>query len=153
MSCPFYKYIDGYYCYKKHGEINEDVYSRYCRDYSYSDCPIYKDEKLSNRCYLTSACTFSKGLPDDCYELETLRSYRDNWLTETEDGKELINQYYEVAPKIVSIINEKENKKDIYEMIYSKMIKPCVELIEQGKNEECLCLYKEMTLYFKKLYC
>ena len=48
MSCPFYKYIDGYYCYKKHGEINEDVYSRYCRDYSYSDCPIYKDEKLSN---------------------------------------------------------------------------------------------------------
>lgn len=153
MGCSYYTYRGGYYCMKKQENVNEDVYSRYCRGYYYSDCPIYKDEPSSGGCYLTSACTFSKGLPDDCYELETLRSYRDNWLANSDEGKALIKEYYNVAPKIVSNINERKEKKDIYEMIYKEMVNPCVELIEQNKNKECLELYKKMTLYLNETYC
>ncbi len=153
MSCSFYTYRSGYYCMKKKENVNEDVYYKYCRNYSYSDCPIYKDDPSSGGCYLTSACIYAKGLPDDCYELTTLRKYRDEWLNNQPAGKEFIKDYYAVAPKIVSNINESPDQKSIYEMIYDKMVLPCVKLIEKNKMEETLDLYKSMTLKLKKDYC
>ncbi|MDD7282114.1 MAG: hypothetical protein PUH10_09040, partial [Erysipelotrichaceae bacterium] len=118
---------------------------------SYSDCPIYKTD-TSGGCYLTSACMYAKGLPDDCYELETLRSFRDTWLKNSDGGKEIIEQYYEVAPKIVSAINETDDSKLVYENLYNKMVKPCVELIEREKYQEALELYKNTTLMLKEEY-
>ena len=80
MSCSYYTFRQGdYYCTKKSDYVNEDVYYKYCRNWDYSDCPVYKGD-TSGGCYLTSACMYSKGLPDDCYELETLRNFRDTWL-------------------------------------------------------------------------
>ena len=42
MACPYYKYDHGYACIKLGDNVNETIYCRYCRDYSYSDCPVYK---------------------------------------------------------------------------------------------------------------
>lgn len=153
LSCSYYIFRQGsYFCAKKDDYINEDVYYRYCRKYEYSECPIYKKEDCS-RCYLTSACVYAKGLSGDCYELETLRRFRDIWLNATEEGKAVIKQYYEIAPKIVSAINETMNSKEIYEMLYEKMVKPCVEFTEQKKYQETLELYRDMTLQLEKEYC
>ena len=41
-------------------------------------------------CYITTAVCESQGKPDDCYELELLRSDRDGYLLATDDGKELV---------------------------------------------------------------
>ncbi len=150
MSCSYYMFREGsYFCAKKEDYINEDVYYRYCRKYEYSECPIYKKEDCS-RCYLTSACVYAKGLSKDCYELELLRKFRDTWLREKEEGKSVIKQYYEIAPKIVSAINERLDSKKIYELLYEQMVKPCVELIEQEKYQETLELYYNVTNQFKK---
>ena len=146
MACSYYTFRQGdYYCQKNQKYVNEDVYYKYCRNWDYRDCPIYKGND-SGSCYLTSACTYAKGLADDCYELETLRKYRDTWLRKTEEGEKLVRKYYEIAPKIVSAINERTDSKAVYEMIYNRMVKPCVELIEQNKMEETLALYQRMTL-------
>jgi hypothetical protein len=153
MSCKFYTFRQGdYYCIKKEDYVDSDWYYKYCRNYDYDDCPIYKDEP-SGGCYLTSACIESKGLPDDCYELETLRQYRDTWLKSSEKGEAVIKQYYEIAPKIVSAINETEDSKSIYETIYEKMVKPCVTLIQQKKYQEAFELYCNITLQLEKEYC
>lgn len=153
MSCSYYEFREGsYYCLKKHDYINSDVYERYCRSYNYDECPIYLDHDSSGECYITSACIYAKGLQDNCYELETLREYRDEWLSKQPGGKDLIKNYYAIAPKIVSCINERENKNRIYNAIYDHMVKPCVELIEQKKYTEAKELYKNMTEQLKKQY-
>ena len=154
MTCSYYEDKGNIsfspYCHKKQNYINSDVYNQYC-SCRYEDCPIYKGS--SSSCYLTSACVYAKGLPDDCYELETLRSYRDNWLSKQEEGSVLIKKYYEIAPKIVSIINEQEDRKNIYDLIYDRMVKPCVDLIEREKYIEAKELYKSMTEELEEKYC
>lgn len=153
MSCKYYTFRQGdYYCLKKSDYVNEDVYYKYCRNYDYDDCPVYKEDS-SGGCYLTSACMYARGMSDDCYELQTLRNYRDTWLKSFEEGRIIIRQYYEIAPKIVSEINKTKNSKEIYEMLYEKMVVPCVKFIEQKKNQEALELYRNMTLLLEKQYC
>lgn len=153
MSCSYYTFRQNdYYCMKKRDYVNSDVYYKYCRNYDYADCPIYKGD-TSGGCYLTSACMYAKGLPDDCYELETLRHFRDTWLNKTEEGKEIIKMYYEIAPKIVSAINDKPDSKNIYDMIYEKMVLTCVKFIEEQRFDETVELYKNMTLELQKVYC
>lgn len=152
MSCSYYTFRQNdYYCMKKKDYVNSDVYQKYCKNYDYADCPIYKDDP-SGGCYLTSACMLAKGLPDNCYELETLRHYRDTWLMSSEEGRNIIQQYYEIAPKIVSSINDSENSKAVYEMLYDKMVMPCVRLIEEKKYRETMELYRDMTLKLEKRY-
>lgn len=152
MSCSYYTFRQGdYYCMKKRDYVKEDDYYKYCRKYDYADCPTYKGDS-SGGCYLTSACMYAKGLPDDCYELEILRQYRDTWLKDSEEGRNVIEQYYEIAPKIVSAINETMDSKAIYDMIYEKMVKPCVAFVEQKKYQEVLELYRRMTLQFERKF-
>lgn len=134
MSCPYYTFRQNdYYCEKKRDYVSSDDYYKYCRNYDYADCPIYKGDS-SGGCYITSACMYAGGLADDCYELETLRNFRDTWLKGSEEGQAFIKQYYEIAPKVVSAINDTNDSKSVYEMLYSKMVKPCV-----GRIDLCYC--------------
>lgn len=158
MGCSYYEDKGGMFsfspfCHKKSDYVNEDVYDKYCKGYYYSDCPIYKGSDSSGGCYLTSACVYAKNLPDDCYELQTLRGFRDSWMQESEEGKKAVREYYEVAPKIVSAINETVNPKAIYEKIYNKMVEPCVQLIEDRKMVEAFQLYKTMVCQLKEKFC
>lgn len=146
MGCSYYIFKQGdYYCAKKQDYVNSDVYEKYCKRYDYTYCPIYKIEDTS-RCYLTSACVYSKALKSDCYELETLRIYRDKWLKNAIGGEKIISEYYKIAPKIVSIINECESRENIYEEIYENMVLPCVRLIEQKRYVDVIDIYKNETL-------
>lgn len=158
MSCDFYKYDNsffngGYYCMLKKDHVNEDTYYKYCRNYDYRDCPIYKSKNSPGGCYLTSACVSAKGLPDDCMELETLRSFRDNWLKEQSCGECLIKRYYEIAPQIVAAIDAKEDCKEIYEDLYKNMVEPCVAFIQNKEYEKALKLYQDTTEILEKKYC
>ena len=152
LSCPYYTFKDGeYHCVKQHKDVNSDIYYKYCRNYDYDDCPIYKGDS-SGGCYLTSACTCAKGLADDCYELQTLRNFRDNWLAKTTNGLQEIAHYYVVAPKIVSAINSQKDSRTIYEKIYNEMVLPCVRFIEQEQYQKAFELYTNMTLSLEKKY-
>ena len=51
MSCAYYTFRNNdYYCLKKGDYVNSDVYQRYCKNYSYDECPIYKDNPNSGGC-------------------------------------------------------------------------------------------------------
>lgn len=130
----------------------------YCRRYR---AYYYPDDSCSNweywdyepgGCYLTTACTEYYGLPDDCFELTTLRSFRDSFMTSTDDGLRDIQEYYGTAPKIVAAINHSEIKDIVYKSIYTKVILPCVELIQNGEFHPAYELYKSMVLGLQKYF-
>lgn len=153
MSCPYYWWNNHYACRKSGEDVNEDVYGKYCRNYDYSDCPIYKSEKsTSGNCFLTSACVEAKGLADDCHELTVLRAFRDGYMRSTPECAPDICEYYHVAPGIVEKIRQLPNAIDIFENIYSELVIPCVALIEAGKKHEAYTAYRDYVQNLRVKY-
>ena len=102
-------------------------------------------------CFITSAVCDYCGKPDDCVELTTLRNYRDGWLKNQADGKDLIDEYYKIAPQIVRNIKKLSNCKEIFNSLLKNYIEPCIELINSGKFIECKNLYIKMVHYAKTI--
>lgn len=103
-------------------------------------------------CYITTAVCESMKKPDDCYELRAFRDFRDGYLMETEAGRELVEEYYEIAPGIVMLINMQDDAEDIYENIYREYLAPCLQMIEKGKKEACQEHYVSMMCGLKEKY-
>lgn len=103
-------------------------------------------------CYITTAVCLNSNKPDDCYELQAFREFRDEWLSNQSDGKELINRYYFIAPQIVKLINASNNKNEVYNMINKEYLKPCLEHIEKKEFDLCKNKYTQMVLDLAKRY-
>ena len=90
-------------------------------------------------CYLTTACMhkYKNNFDDNCYELTTLRWFRDKFVSLPDKY-----HYYKVAPKIVEGIEKTKNKKLYYNSIYNGVIKPCIIMIENGKYKQAYERYK-----------
>lgn len=160
-ECDFYFYDRGYCCRllkekndNERYEVDSDWVHRYCWGYNYDDCPHYqnRNETSSGGCYLTSACVKSKGLPDDCYQLQVLRKFRDEYLAALPNGKEEIAHYYATAPLIVDKINRQVNSESIWNEIYHNLIEQCIKHIENKEFEEAHVRYKEYALRLEKTY-
>ncbi|MCD8105983.1 MAG: hypothetical protein LUF35_13560 [Lachnospiraceae bacterium] len=96
-------------------------------------------------CYITTAVCRAFGKPDDCYELTTLREYRDTYLAESPGGAELILEYYDKAPSIVKHIDQQPDACDIYQSIWDEWLAPCISMIESDRKEECREHYVAMV--------
>ena len=111
----------------------------------------YNNKKENNNedCYITTACIkhLKEYFDDNCYELKTLRWFRDNFVS-----KEDINHYYEIAPKIVENINKQEDKELIYNDIYEYIIKICVQAINHEDYDFAYTRYKNNILRLEKEY-
>lgn len=96
-------------------------------------------------CYITTAVCKNSRKPDDCYELQTFRNFRDGWLQKQPDGIPLIRKYYLLAPKIVELIDASENADAVYNEIREDYLKPCLQYIEKGEMERCKEHYTKMV--------
>ena len=103
-------------------------------------------------CYITTAVCESVGRPENCYELNLIKNYRDQYLGSTPEGAELVDQYYDIAPTIVKRINKEADRREKYLFLWENYIRPCVRLIEQNQNDECRQKYTEMVELLKKDY-
>ena len=103
-------------------------------------------------CYITTAVCRSMHKPDDCYELAALRAYRDGYLSETEEGRHIVEEYYNIAPTIVKRIDREDGADEIYQGIWDEYLSPCIRLIEEDKKEECKELYVTMVRSLEKKY-
>lgn len=103
-------------------------------------------------CFLTSACIQYYGLNDDCYQLQTLRKFRDNYLLQTYEGRALVQQYYFIAPQLVRLIKTDKNQNILFQKIFRKITAACIA-IECKKFEKAEAIYKKAVLqlfdYFK----
>ena len=100
-------------------------------------------------CYLTSACLnhFKEAFNDDCYELNVLRWFRDNFVS-----NEDILHYYKIAPTIVEAIEKMKKKNIIYDYIYENVIEPCITAIENGDYNFAYNRYKSSILAFEETF-
>lgn len=107
--------------------------------------------KTESSCYLTTACLkhFAEHFHDDCYELTTLRWFRDNFVKQDD-----ISMYYQIAPLVVEQINllSDEEQNTIYNDIYNNVISVCVKLIESKKYDLAYNKYKESVIRLKSQF-
>ncbi len=103
-------------------------------------------------CYITTAVCETQNKPDECYELMMFRGFRDRFLSKESDGEALINQYYEVAPRILKAIDMKADRDVIYEGIWETHLKSCLKHIERGENDLCKAKYVHMVNTLEQCY-
>lgn len=139
-SCEYYENNEGY-CSWFGKYYDED-----------ESCNHWKEGNSSSGggCFLTTACCEYKGLPDNCYELETLRNFRDTYLVNTQIGEQLIKLYYDNAPSIVDKLNTKKEKAQIYDEIYNR-ITYIIDLIEKEQYEKVVGKYIEMVMFAENM--
>ncbi len=105
-----------------------------------------------NGCFITTATCITLGKDDNCYELNKFREFRDKWLKDQKNGRDLIEEYYSLAPVIVDNINKLEDKDRIYENIWIKYLSLCLEFIEKKQFRDAGKLYIKMVNHLRKAY-
>lgn len=107
--------------------------------------------KKKKGCFITTAACESRNMADDCHVLQTLRHFRDTFMQSEHSGRELVAEYYEVAPGIVEKIKADypDNWAHIFGMLFDKFILPAVDAIESGDNEKALQLYVALFVVAK----
>ena len=67
-------------------------------------------------------------------------------------GEADICQYYHIAPAIVDKINTLPDAKNIYDRIYTELVLPCVEFIQNGDNEAAYTQYRNYVEFLRMEY-
>ncbi len=111
------------------------------------------DDSSNGGCYLTTACINSKGLSNNCLELNVLRRFRDSVLLPTSKGREAVKEYYKIAPEIILLVNKKEGKNaiNVWNSLYEDVQK-AVSLVMKKDFNKAFTHYKQMTSRLKENY-
>jgi hypothetical protein len=94
-------------------------------------------------CFITTACCETLGLDDDCFELRSLRRYRDEVLTNRAGGAEEIAAYYQLAPTILARLPHETRAKRL-RSIYARYILPAALAARLGLDRLAYRLYRRM---------
>lgn len=110
--------------------------------------------KRKGLCFITSAVCDTLQKEDDCYELTAFRHFRDTYMLEQPERREVVEEYYRIAPAIVTFINMEPQAKRTYRKIWMEYLKPCLQSIEEEKYDLCEKQYTHMVEELKdKYYC
>ena len=107
--------------------------------------------RKGNLCYITTAVCLREGKADDCEELQILRRFRDGWLREN-GGEGLIEQYYDLAPSLVTLMDHCTNAEACYDSIRHDWIDPCLSALSRGEEELCRDIYVDMVRHLQAKY-
>ena len=104
-------------------------------------------------CFITTATCEHEGKPDDCAELTAFRAFRDGWLTAHDAA--LIEEYYAIAPAIVTAIEHCDDAEACYAEIRERWLTPCLSALTEHRNSDCCRIYTDMvrslqTRYFRQ---
>lgn len=167
MECVECTYLDlstgdcygEYFCekkYERHSPIDPTCGS-FTRAYSRSSSEInnakdFYNSKNSSSCYITTMICHCLCVSDSNYFLNTLRKFRDNYLVNNEEYREVLVEYDIVGPMIAKSIAEDRQNKFIAARMFYNYINPIVSLINDGMYKDAISLYKLMTNILKQLY-
>lgn len=103
-------------------------------------------------CFITTAVTEASGKPDNCYELQTLREFRDTYMQSNPELKQKLIQYYVEAPAIADKLDKlpKEYRQAAYAELEGMVLKSVTQ-IKEGKNEEAVHTYQRVFELAKDL--
>lgn len=155
MSCTYYKWNGGifgdYWCTKNDCRVDSDTYYKYCRDYNYDECPIYKKSESSG-CFITTVACQILGLDDKAPLLNNFRNFRDNILQKDKKYEETLKEYDVIGPKIACCLMHDNDRQEMAQGLYQNILLPVNELINQQEYDKAVEAYYIMTLSLVNYY-
>ena len=103
-------------------------------------------------CFVTTAVCEAEGKADDCAELTAFRAFRDGWLARTEEGRGLIEEYYETAPAVVAALRYGDDEAARCAELRRDWLTSCYEALLRGDNETCARIYTNMMQELQARY-
>lgn len=93
-------------------------------------------------CFFTTAACEVVGLGDDCWELNTLRGFRDGYLSQHRDGVADVTRYYAEGAMILDALKRSPDALSRLLELYWLTILPCALAIKLGLNKLAWSLYR-----------
>ncbi len=104
-------------------------------------------------CFVTTACCTVLGLGDDCFELRTLRRYRDDVLAKLTGGIGDIARYYDLAPRLLARLRANApNPELVLLSVYARYILPAALAAWLGLDRLAYRLYRRMLTALSNPY-
>lgn len=103
-------------------------------------------------CYVTTAVCQNLNKGTDCEELRLIKEFRDGYLASTKEGRELIDEYYDIAPTLVKRIAKDASAQEKYVWLWNTYLAPCVAYIRSGEPERCRETYCSMMEKLREEY-
>lgn len=104
-------------------------------------------------CFITTAVCEFEGKPDNCAELQAFRGFRDGWLSDCPDGHALIEEYYRIAPSIVTMINFCDDRSAVCQHLRDTYLSACYQAICKQEYAACKNIYVKMVHDLQERYC
>lgn len=101
--------------------------------------------KPGSQCFITTAICKASGLPDNTWQLMRLRTFRDEYLLTTDEGCDLVEHYYKIAPAIVEAIDKLSNSSSIYAYLSANFIDLALQQISVNNFEGATGTYTAMV--------
>ena len=134
---------------------NSKGYCSWYKTYYYPDdsCTHQKNRyEPQQGCYLTTIICNKLGYSDDCFVLNSLRSFRDNVMQKNIEYKDMLMEYDTLGPVIAqNIANDKENN-NLWQDVYNKFLIPVTTHIMNKEYEMATSKYKLMYTALKDFY-
>jgi hypothetical protein len=96
-------------------------------------------------CFITTACCEVLGLDDNCFELRTLRRYRDEVLAKQPNGPAMIARYYALAPAVLTRLRRASTSPtQALLSVYARYVLPAALAARLGLDALAYRLYVRM---------
>lgn len=119
--------------------------NRYSEDEDYDEDRDVTDSYETGLCFITTAAVRALKLKDDCDELNELRAFRDEHINDTAEGRELVLEYYRIAPLIVEKLNTLPDADEEYLFLWKQYIEPSYREIRSGNWDKAKSIYVDMV--------
>lgn len=139
-----------FYCPKMKRYVS--LHERSCNTYFVKKDRNKVDRRPNTGCYITTAVCHILGYEDDCPVLETLRSFRDNYMKHQEYCLPLLNDYNVVGPMIGEKLFEDENRVKQANRMLNIFIKEAIDAIKDKEYDAAVDIYVNMTEFLMDYY-
>jgi len=103
-------------------------------------------------CFVSTAICYGLEQPDNCKDLQILRSFRDIYLLQSKVGQYFVRRYYDLSPKISEAVENSPDSNEICLLLKEHYLDPCIAHIESGNNIKAIVLYIKMFLDLHKSF-
>ncbi len=108
------------------------------------------DAASDGDCFLTTACVRHRGLPDDCYELQTLRRFRDSYMLASPRRVAMVQEYYRRAPRLIESLRKRRDSDFILTEVFNRIRRAC-RAVEKGDMRTAQSIYVDAMRWLDAL--
>ena len=115
--------------------------------------PVIQQSGGGGGCFITTAICATLGKRDDCTELTVLREFRDTYMTETKERRELVREYYDIAPRIITALSAlpPDVSRTIYVGLREVFLIPAIACVLANDNLGAQLAYERMVATARKI--